>query len=79
MNYEGKVMDVAYKILKKRDFKWDNEFSKNMKIELLEMLLKYFTDIEHYEKCAHIHSMLKQLESMNENFSKTNFTGSGIS
>ena len=79
MNYEGKVMNVAYKILKKQDFKWDNEFSNDMKIDLLEMLLKYFTDIEHYEKCAHIHSMLKQLEKMNENFSKTNFTGSGIS
>ena len=60
MNYEGKVMNVAFKILKKQDFIWDNEFSNDMKIELLEMLLKYFTDIEHYEKCAHIHSMLKQ-------------------
>jgi|TARA_B110000858_G_C17606694_1_gene382580 hypothetical protein len=78
MNYEAKVMEVAYKILKKRDFKWDDEFSNNMKTDLLDMLLKYFTDIEHYEKCADIHSMLKQLEKMNENISETNFTGSGI-
>jgi len=50
-----------------------------MKSELLNLLLKYFTDIEEYEKCAHIHSMLKDLENMNENISKTIESGSGIS
>ena len=79
MNYEKKAMEVAYRILTKKDFEWSDEFSQEMKIEFFELLLKFFTDIEHYEKCAHIHSMLTNLENMNENFSKTNFTGSGIS
>ena len=72
-------MNSAFRILNKKDFKWGDEFDNRMKEDLLNLLLKYFTDIEHYEKCARIHSMLKQLENMNENFSKTNFTGSGIS
>ena len=79
MNYERQVMDSAFRILKKKDFKWGHEFDNGMKKGLLNLLLTYFTDIEHYEKCAHIHSLLKNLEKMNENISKTNFTGSGIS
>jgi len=79
MNYERKVMDSAFKILNKRDFKWSDEFDDGMKMDFLNLLLTYFTDIEHYEKCAHIHSMLKDLENMNENISKTVESGSGIS
>jgi hypothetical protein len=79
MNYEKQVMNSAFRILNKKDFKWGDEFDNGMKEDLLNLLLKYFTDIEHYEKCAHIHSMLKDMERMNENISKTNFTGSGIS
>jgi protein-arginine kinase activator protein McsA len=79
MNYERKVMESAFRILNKKNFKWGHEFDNKMKTDLLNMLLTYFTDIEQYEKCAHIHSMIKDLENMNENISKTNFTGSGIS
>jgi len=79
MNYEREVMESAFRILKKTNFKWGYEFDNTMKHDLLNMLLTYFTDIEQYEKCAHIHSMIKDLENMNENISKTNFTGSGIS
>lgn len=79
MNYEREVMESAFRILRKNNFKWGYEFDDRMKRELLNLLLTYFTDIEQYEKCAHIHSMIKDLENMNENISKTNFTGSGIS
>ena len=79
MNYEREVMESAFRILRKNNFKWWYEFDDRMKRELLNLLLTYFTDIEQYEKCAHIHSMIKDLENMNENISKTNFTGSGIS
>ena len=51
MNYEKKVMEMAYNILMKRDFKWSAEFSDEMRAQLLKLLLEYFTDIEHYEKC----------------------------
>ena len=79
MNYEREVMESAFRILSKKNFKWGYEFDDRMKKQLLNLLLTYFTDIEQYEKCAHIHSMIKDLENMNENISKTNFTGSGIS
>ena len=72
-------MESAFRILSKKNFKWGYEFDDRMKRGLLNLLLTYFTDIEQYEKCAHIHSMIKDLENMNENISKTNFTGSGIS
>ena len=78
MNYERQVMESAFRILNKKNFKWGYEFDDRMKTDLLNMLLTYFTDIEQYEKCAHIHSMIKDLENMNENTSKTNITGSKI-
>ena len=79
MNYEKKVMIQAFNILTKKDFKWTDEFSSEMKTEFLDLLLNYFTDIEHYEKCAVIVKIqTKSLENMNENISKTNITGSEI-
>ena len=80
MNYEKKVMIQAYNILTKKDFKWTDEFSLEMRNQFLDLLLNYFTEIEHYEKCAVIVKLQnKTVENMNENISKTNFTGSGIS
>ena len=79
MNYEKKVMIQAYNILTKKDFKWTDEFSLEMRNQFLDLLLNYFTEIEHYEKCAVIVKLQKQRwEIMNENISKTNFTGSRI-
>ena len=50
MNYEKKVMEMTYNILMKEDFKWTPEFNSEMRTQLLNLLLEYFTDIEHYEK-----------------------------
>ena len=76
-------MIQTYEILTKKDFRWTNEFSSEMRQSLLklllDLLLDYFTDIEHYEKCAVIVKLQnKSLENMNENISKANITGSGI-
>ena len=80
MNYEKKVMEMAYNILIKKDFEWSPEFSTEMRKQLLNLLLEYFTDIEHYEKCANIVKLQnKSLEIMNGNISKANITGSNIS
>jgi len=78
MNYEKKVMINAFEILTKTDFKWTDEFSDEMKVKLINLLLEYFTDIEHYEKCAKLVIMLKRLENRNENISKNAITGSEI-
>jgi len=80
MNYEKKVMEMAYGALMKRDFQWSPEFSVEMRNQLLNLLLEYFTDIEHYEKCANIVKLQnKSWEIMNGNISKANTTGSSIS
>ncbi len=72
-------MIQAYDILTRKDFRWTNEFSEEMKKSFLQLLLDYFTDIEHYEKCAVIVKLQnKNLENMNENISKTIKSGSGI-
>jgi hypothetical protein len=76
MNYEKKVMESAYEILKKGDFVWSTEFKDEMKHQLLDLLLDYFTDIEHYEKCAFIHKLSIKLENKNENISERIITGS---
>lgn len=79
MNYEKKVMEDAYNILMKKDFEWSPEFNSDMRNALLNLLLEYFTDIEHYEKCANIVKLQnKSLEIMNGNISKANITGSSI-
>ena len=73
-------MEQAYNILTKKNFEWGSEFDLEMKKAFLKLLLDYFTEIEHYEKCAIILKLQKNsTENMNGNFSKTNFTGSGIS
>ena len=80
MNYEKEVMEQAYNILTKNDFERGSEFNLEMKKSFLKLLLDYFTEIEHYEKCAIILKLQKNsMENMDGNFSKTNFTGSGIS
>ena len=78
MNYEKKVMIQCFNILTKEDFEWTDEFSLEMRNQFLDLLLEYFTDIEHYEKCAIIVKKKQSLEIMNENISKTNITGSKI-
>jgi hypothetical protein len=77
MSYEKKVMEHSYEILTKDDFAWTDEFSHNMKIQLIELLLTYFEDIEDYEKCSKLQPMLDELEMKNENHNKTITTGSG--
>lgn len=69
-------MENAYEILMKEDFAWSSEFKEKMKNQLLNLLLDYFTDIEHYEKCAHLHKLVNELENKNENISESIITGS---
>jgi hypothetical protein len=76
MSYEKKVMEHSYEILTKDDFAWTKEFSHNMRIQLIELLLTYFEDTEDYEKCAKLQPMLDELEIKNENHNETNSTGS---
>jgi len=77
MSYERKVMENTFEILAKNDFAWTREFSLNMRVQLVDLLLTYFRDVEDYEKCAKLQPMLDELEIKNENHNKTITTGSG--
>ena len=72
MNYEQKVMESAYNILMKDGFEWGPEFNTEMQSQFLNLLLEYFTDIEHYEKCADIVKM--QILETNANIGKGDIT-----
>ena len=76
MNYEKKVMESTYEILMKKDFEWSYEFKDEMKVKMLQLLIEYFTDIEEYERCAHLSKLLTNLGDKNENNSKAITTGS---
>lgn len=77
MNYELKVMETIFKILIKNDFTWSAEFNTQMKIELVNLLLAYFENIEDFEKCTELHKILNKPEMIDENHNKTIATGSG--
>lgn len=77
MSYEKKVMENTFEILTKDDFAWTREFSPEMRVQLVDLLLTYFKDIEDYERCAKLQPMLDELEMKNENHNKTITTGSG--
>lgn len=72
-------MQNTYEILTNEGFEWTNEFSNSMKLKMIELLLEYFTDIEHYEKCAKLKPILNKLENNNENSSEIIITGSNNS
>tara|TARA_R110000824_G_scaffold378102_1_gene569553 strand:- start:409 stop:648 length:240 start_codon:yes stop_codon:yes gene_type:complete len=76
MDYEKEVMELAYGIVTGAKFQWRDEFKQEMKLEIVHLLLGYFTDIEHYEKCSSLNEIVKTLENTDENFSKTIKTGS---
>jgi hypothetical protein len=69
-------MDNVYEILTKENFEWRNEFKHEMKLELIQLVLEYFTDIEHYEKCSKLKELVEIMENEDENFSETAATGS---
>ena len=70
LDYEKQVMVKLFEILNKVDFNWSSEFEHHMKIEMVDLLLEYFTNIEHYEKCGFLKDMKEKLESDDETNSK---------
>jgi len=76
MDYEKKVMRIAYDIISDGEFSWRKDFNYDMKMELLKLLIEYFTDIEQYENCSKLSKMIKALEKTNENNRETTITGS---
>lgn len=76
-NYEKKVMEQVYDILMEDDFKWSVDFNHSMKVDLVNLLIEYFKNIEDYRKCSKLKPIMVNLENENDEHScKTITTGS---
>ena len=66
-NYEHLAMDEVYDILL-----YNPDVDVVVKHNLLSNLLKYYTNIEDYEKCRHLHELKLVMEKSNETNNKKN-------
>ena len=64
-NYEQLAMDEAYDILL-----YNPDASNIIKLNLIENLMEYYTNIEDYEKCKNLIELKKVMEKDNESNNK---------
>jgi hypothetical protein len=60
-NYFNQVMTDGYELFTSDKIVWPYELDNDMKIQLLEMATKYFTELEEYEKCSLLQKKITQL------------------
>ena len=68
-DYEKMVMEQVYDILMEDDFKWSVDFNQKMKMDLLNLLIEYFKNIEDYIKCSKLKPIIENLESSDDEYS----------
>ena len=66
-NYEQLAMDEAYDILL-----YNPDASNIIKLNLIENLMEYYTNVEDYEKCKNLIELKKVMEKDNESNNKVN-------
>jgi len=64
-NYEQLAMDETYDILL-----YNPDASNIIKLNLIENLMEYYTNIEDYEKCKNLIELKKVMEKDNESNNK---------
>ena len=64
-NYEQLAMDETYDILL-----YNPDVSDIMKLDLIENLIGYYTEVEDYEKCKNLIELKKVMEKDNESNNK---------
>ena len=64
-NYEQLAMDEAYDILL-----YNPDVSNIIKLNLIENLIEYYTNVEDYEKCKNLIELKKVMEKDNESNNK---------
>lgn len=57
------VEDVYPLIVDSEDIPWPNRFTKENKIEYLELLIETFEDLEHYDKCDAIKKIIHNINN----------------
>lgn len=75
-NHFNQVMVDTYALLTSRRIKWPYELDNNQKIEFMEHVIKYFSDIEDYKKCSDIQKKLtafsKRIKKSKSSYGKEN-------
>jgi hypothetical protein len=66
-NYFDQMMTDTYTLLMSRRIKWPYELDNDQKVEFMERVLKYFSDIEDYQKCTAIQKKIVNFTKRNKN------------
>jgi hypothetical protein len=61
--YQNKYMQVGYKILTKKNPKFPAKFTKEMKINLYNELMEYYTQKENFEYCNELSQSLNKIKN----------------
>lgn len=61
IDYQSKIIAAGYQILANDNFKWDSEFTDEMKTELLEFMLTYYESIDEWDNCIKLKKMIDEL------------------
>lgn len=69
-NYFNQVMTDAYTLLTSKRVNWPYELDNDQKVQFMENVIKYFSDLEDYQKCSLIQ---KKLDSFNKRNKKTSY------
>lgn len=62
-NYFNQVMTDAYTLLTSKRVNWPYELDNDQKIQFMENVIKYFSELEDYQKC---NTIQKKLNSFNK-------------
>lgn len=62
-NYFNQVMTDAYRLLTSKRVNWPYELDNDQKIQFMENVIKYFSELEDYQKC---NTIQKKLNSFNK-------------
>ena len=69
-NYFNQVMTDAYTLLTSKRVNWPYELDNDQKVQFMENVIKYFSDLEDYQKCSLIQKKLDSFNKRNKNSKK---------
>ena len=65
-NYFNQVMTDAYTLLTSKRVNWPYELDNDQKVQFMENVIKYFSDLEDYQKCSLIQTKLDSFNKRNK-------------
>jgi len=59
--YFNITMDEVYDLLSHHKNPWPNTFSKARKLQLLDNIIEYYQEQEHFERCAYLMALRNKI------------------